>query len=80
MKSKQTKPAPMKRTFSVDQLPILIVQEAFKRDLPLFRQLITETSGFFGQPFVRKDWTFTVIVSETGERELVINVPPQKAK
>lgn len=77
---KQTKTSIMKRTFSVNQLPILIVQEAFKRDLPLFRQLITDVGGFFGQPFIKKDWTFTVIVSEDGERELLINVPQQTKK
>lgn len=77
---KQTKTSIVKRTFSVNQLPILIVQEAFKRDLPLFRQLITDDGGFFGQPFIKKDWTFTVIVSEDGERELLINVPQQTKK
>lgn len=76
MKNKQTKP--MKRTFSANQLSILLLQEAFKRDLPLFRQLVTETSGFFGQPFVQKDWTFTVSTLETGERELIVNVPQKK--
>jgi hypothetical protein len=77
MKSKQTQPT--KRTFSTNQLSILLLQEAFKRDLPLFRQLVTETSGFFGQPFVEKNWTFTVLISENGERELVVNVPQKKS-
>jgi hypothetical protein len=76
MKSKQTKPT--KRTFSTNQLSILLLQESFKRDLSLFRQLVTETSGFFGLPFVQKDWTFTVTTLESGERELIVNVPQKK--
>lgn len=77
---KQTKTSSTKRTFSVNQLPILIVQEAFKRDLTLFKQLITDDGGFLGRPYIQKDWTFTVLISEDGNRELLINVPQQNKK
>jgi hypothetical protein len=76
MKAKQTQV--QKRTFSAAQLPILLLQESFKRDLSLFSRYLQEKEGFFGKPIFEKDWTFTVVTSEDGNRELVVNVPPKK--
>jgi hypothetical protein len=78
MKANKPKTVLTKRTYSHSQLPLLLVQESFKRDLPLFKTLMSDTGGFFGLPYINKDWTFTILYQEDGSRELVINVPQKK--
>lgn len=66
-----------KVTYSTNQLMILLLKEAYERDLSLFHKLVTDTS-FFGSA-IPKDWTFTVV--RTGEkRELFVNIPQQVKK
>lgn len=76
MKVKQSQV--QKRTFSAAQLPILLLQESFKRDLSLFARYLQEKEGFLGKPIFKEDWTFTVVTSEDGSSELVVNVPSKK--
>jgi hypothetical protein len=53
---------------------ILLLKEAYERDLSLFHKLVTDTT-FFGSA-IPKDWTFTVV--RTGDkRELFVNIPQQ---
>jgi hypothetical protein len=75
MKPKEVK---SKRTYAHDELNILLLKEAFERDLSLFSTLVQKKEGFFEQPMVKPNWTFTVVVNPTGSRELFINVPPKK--
>jgi hypothetical protein len=70
-----TKEAKTKTTYTTNQLKILLLREAFERDLSLFHKLVTDTN-FFGSA-IPKDWTFTV-VRTGGQRELFVNVPQQK--
>lgn len=72
MKSKEQK---SKRTYARNELNVLLLKESFERDLPLFSNLIERKEGFFGEPMVQKNWTFTVVKDhETNERELFINI------
>jgi hypothetical protein len=48
-----------KRTYSKDELNQLLLKEAFERDLPLFASLLQKREGFFEQPIIQKDWTFS---------------------
>lgn len=73
----KNKPLPTKRTYTKNELWILLIQEAFKRDLNLFNQLINQTSGFFSDSKVPSDWTFTVVSDESGSK-LVVNKPSKK--
>lgn len=75
MKPKEQK---SKRTYSKDELNILLLTEAFERDLSLFSTLIQKKDGFFDQPMIPKDWTFTVVKDQSGNRELFINQPAKK--
>jgi hypothetical protein len=57
-----------KVTYTSTQFSILMLKEAFLRDLNLFKTLLER---------VPQTWTLTVI--ENGShRELIVNVPPQK--
>lgn len=67
-----------KRTYSHDDLRILLLKESFNRDLNLFKGLITATKGFFDKPWIDPTWTFTVVESMEGSKELIVNVPPKK--
>lgn len=75
MKNKQV----TKRTYSKDQLSILLFQEAFERDLPLFSQLVTAPEGLFGTSKLKPDWTYTVVTEADGKKKLIVNVPAKKA-
>lgn len=76
MKPKEQK---SKRTYSRDELNVLLLTEAFERDLSLFATLVQKREGFFEQPMVPNDWTFTVVKNPTdGSRELFINKPSRK--
>lgn len=61
--------AKMKTTFVYEQRQILLLLEAYRRDLTMFSKLLEQTP---------KDWTLTVITDESGQRSLVVNVPPKK--
>jgi len=52
-----------------EQRQVLLLKEAFGRDLVLFQKLLQETPA---------DWTFTVIQSGS-QKELVVNIPAKKA-
>lgn len=55
----------MKETFDFQRRSVLKLQEAFRRDLTLFCELLDKAP---------RDWTLTVI-QEGAERRLVVNVP-----
>jgi hypothetical protein len=74
MKPKEEK---VKRTYTRGELNILLLKEAFERDLPLFASLLQKGEGFFDRPIIGDDWTFTVVQSGNA-RELFINIPPSK--
>jgi hypothetical protein len=57
-----------KVTYTSTQFQILLLKEAFLRDLNLFKTLLER---------VPQTWTLTVI-ENGGLKELVVNVPPQK--
>jgi hypothetical protein len=57
-----------KVTYSSGQVYILLLKEAFLRDLNLFKTLLEKAP---------QAWTYTVI-ENGGRKELIVNVPPQK--
>lgn len=57
-----------KVTYNYEQRSILMLKEAYQRDLALFGKLLAE---------LPKDWTVTVI-GKGRDRELIVNVPPKK--
>jgi hypothetical protein len=57
-----------KVTYKYETVRVLLLKEAFMRDLNLFKSLIGEAP---------KDWTYTVIVNGQN-RELVVNIPSGK--
>jgi hypothetical protein len=68
-----------KRTYARSELNILLLKEAFKRNLILFSDLIQMKEGFFNDsPMIPNNWTFTVITDSQGDSELFVNVPPRK--
>jgi hypothetical protein len=74
------KPVVSKRTYKRDEICILLLQEAFERDLPLFYQMVTAKEGFFGEKSpLKPDWTYTVVVDEQGKRKLIVNIPAKKS-
>lgn len=75
MKPKEQK---VKRTYTKDEMNLLLLKEAFERDLPLFVSLVQKSESLFGVPMIGKDWTFTVVNNPSGTRELHINVPAKK--
>jgi hypothetical protein len=66
-----------KATYAANQLRVLLLKEAYERDLSLFHKLVTDTS-FFGSA-IPKDWTFTV-VHIGDKRELFVNIPKQDGR
>lgn len=56
-----------KETFDYKRRDILMLKEAFDRDLPMFWKLLQ------GAP---KSWTFTVL-TEGDKKSLVVNVPKE---
>jgi hypothetical protein len=68
-----------KRTYTRDELNILLLKEAFERDLSLFASLLQKKEGFFEEPFIGDGWTFTVVHTGT-TRELFINLPASNKK
>jgi len=64
----QTKELKSKTTYAYEQRQILILKEAYERDLKLFIELLG------GIP---KNYTLTVI-QEGSRKELVVNVPAKK--
>lgn len=75
MKPKEQK---VKRTYTKDEMNLLLLKEAFERDLPLFVSLVQKSESLFGAPMIGKDWSFTVVKDPAGARELHINVPTKK--
>lgn len=63
-----TKTTKVKVTYTWEQRIVLMLKEAFLRDLSLFKTLLEATP---------KDWTFTVI-SDGTTKELVVNIPAKK--
>jgi hypothetical protein len=59
-----------KATYKYETVRVLLLKEAFMRDLNLFKSLISEAP---------KDWSYTVIVNGQN-RELVVNIPSGKPK
>lgn len=57
-----------KCTYTYDQRKILLLKEAYQRDLKMFIEMLGD---------VPRDWTLTVI-QEGARRELVVNVPAKK--
>lgn len=57
-----------KVTYTYEQRRVLVLKEAFQRDLNLFIKMLDD---------VPKDWTLTVI-SDGPVRELIVNVPAKK--
>lgn len=57
-----------KATYNKDQFMILMLKEAFQRDLTMFSKLLGE---------VPRDWTLTVI-QEGNQRDLIVNIPAKK--
>lgn len=75
----KNKPVSTKRTYAKSELWILVLQEAFKRDLTLFHQLVNPKEGFFyDNSKALNDWTFTV-VQEDGVSTLIVNKPTKKS-
>jgi hypothetical protein len=67
-----------KVTYTQANVGILLLKEAFDRDLNLFRELLSKKEGFFDKPLVPNGTTFTVVTDEAGKKELFVNVPPTK--
>jgi hypothetical protein len=69
----------VKTTYTREQLHVLLLKEAFRRDLPLFVELVTKRKeGLFdSSPMIPPGTTFTA-VSEDGETELFVNLPVPK--
>jgi len=61
-------PNKSKCTYSYDQLKVLLLKEAYQRDLTMFNKMLQD---------VPREWTYTVI-SEGNQRELVVNIPAKK--
>jgi len=57
-----------KCTYSYDQRQVLLLKEAFQRDLTMFRKMLED---------VPKEWTLTVL-QEGNQRDLVVNIPAKK--
>lgn len=57
-----------KVTYNYEQRSILMLKEAYQRDLVLFNKMLAE---------IPKDWTLTVM-GKGRDRELIVNVPPKK--
>lgn len=68
----ETKEPSSKVTYSNGQLIVLLLREAYERDLSLFARLLTERRGD-----IPKEWTFTT-VKKGQSRELFINIPAKK--
>lgn len=64
----QTKELKSKTTYAYEQRQILILKEAYERDLKLFIELLGS---------IPKNYTLTVI-QEGSRKELVVNVPAKK--
>lgn len=64
----QTKELKSKTTYAYEQRQILILKEAYERDLKLFIELLGN---------IPKNYTLTVI-QEGSRKELVVNVPAKK--
>jgi hypothetical protein len=56
-----------KATYTSQQFQVLLIKEAFVRDLNLFKTLLDK---------VPQSWTLTVI-EQNGQKELVVNIPPK---
>lgn len=68
----------IKRTYRKNELAILLLKEAFERDLRLFSELML-AKGSVMDTAKTDDWTFTVV--DTGKtRELFVNVPATPTK
>lgn len=57
-----------KVTYNYDTKSVLLLKEAYERDINLFYKLFQEAP---------RNWTFTVITVE-GRKELLVNIPPKK--
>jgi hypothetical protein len=57
-----------KVTYSFEQRQVLLLKEAFTRDLIYFSKLLVD---------VPRDWTLTVI-QDGANKELVVNIPAKK--
>lgn len=58
----------VKVTYTWEQRNVLLLKEAFQRDLSLFKTLLESAP---------RDWTFTVL-SDCSIKELVVNIPAKK--
>jgi hypothetical protein len=77
VKPKKTK---TKVTYTQDNIGILLLKEAYERDLGLFRDLLSKQPGFFDKPLIPRGTTFTVVTQEDGIKELFVNVPASEKK
>jgi hypothetical protein len=82
----QQKITKSKVTYSSHFVIVMILKEAFKRDLRLFTDLLADqyygkqAGGSTRFPEPGPDWTYTVITDERGNSELMINVPSPKQR
>jgi hypothetical protein len=58
----------VKVTYTWEQRTVLLLKEAFQRDLQLFKTLLESAP---------RDWTFTTL-SDGTMKELVVNIPAKK--
>jgi hypothetical protein len=61
-------PNKSKCTYSYEQRQVLLLKEAFQRDLSMFSKMLQD---------VPREWTYTVIQEGTN-KELVVNIPVKK--
>lgn len=57
-----------KVTYTYEQRQILLLKEAFQRDLTMFSKMLND---------VPREWTLTVL-QEGNRRDLIVNVPAKK--
>jgi len=57
-----------KVTYNYETRQVLMLKEAYERDLGLFHKLLNDAP---------RTWTFTVL-STDGRKELIANIPPKR--
>lgn len=69
----------VKTTYTQSNMGILLLKEAFQRDLALFASLLEKKVPILGQPLIPAGSTFTVVKYPEGNQELFVNVPGSKS-